>query len=89
MIRNGTRSGAEQVPGVVAVREVRARWLGREIETHSIVRLSETVTWNRAASLKLWCSPACGAEGACRLDPCLIGGVARPAQPKKPPVGRS
>ncbi len=42
------RVAAEQVPGVVAVGDVRARWLGREVEARVLVRLPGVITFVEA-----------------------------------------
>jgi cation diffusion facilitator family transporter len=42
------RAVAEQVPGVVEVSDVRARWLGREVEARVLVRLPATMTFVQA-----------------------------------------
>lgn len=42
------RAVAQEVPGVLEVSNVRARWLGREVEARVLVRLPATMTFVQA-----------------------------------------
>ncbi len=47
-VAEAIRAVAAQVPGVVEVSDVRARWLGREVEARVLVRLSATMAFVQA-----------------------------------------
>ena len=47
-VAEAVRTVAQEVPGVVEVRNVRARWLGREVEARVLVRLPAAMTFGQA-----------------------------------------
>jgi divalent metal cation (Fe/Co/Zn/Cd) transporter len=47
-VAGAVRTVAQEVPGVVEVSNVRARWLGREVEAWVLVRLPAAVTFGQA-----------------------------------------
>jgi len=47
-VAESVRTVAQEVPGVAEVGDVRARWLGREVEARVLVRLPATMAFGQA-----------------------------------------
>ncbi len=47
-VAEAIRAVAAEIPGVAQVNDVRARWLGREVEARVLIRLPATITFVQA-----------------------------------------